>query len=158
MLFGEFHQLAEHTIKPFAPGGAQSKKKKRRHAAIIGTGAMLQSRCGWCINSSGLFHFFPPPPPSGANPGGKERTVTGACPSPAACTAPARGHGSACARRAGWAASVTEVSLVALYLPVPLRCLGGTVRERIRGSQRWSNCRHKLFASLWIDVPISMGD
>lgn len=141
MLFGEFHQLAEHRIKPFAPGGARPKKKKRKKKKKACSHYWDRSgaaeRCGWCINSSGLFHF-PPLPPSGANPGGKERTVTGACPSPAACTAPARGHGSACARRAGWAACVTEVSLVALYLPptAPQRHRRGTVREQIRGKQR----------------------
>lgn len=46
---------------------------------------------------------------AGVNQAGKERTVTGACPSPAVCTGNARGHGSACARRAGWAASVTKI-------------------------------------------------
>lgn len=98
---------------------------------------MLQSAVGGVLIVQGC-SISRPPLPSGANPGGKEKTVTSACPSPAACTAPARGHGSACARRAGWAASVTEVSLVVLYLPltVPQRHRRATVREQIQGNQR----------------------
>lgn len=68
-----------------------------------------EKHCGWFINSLGLFHYLPL---SGANQGGKERTVTSACPSPAACTANARKRGSVSVRRAGWAASVIKVSVI----------------------------------------------
>lgn len=46
---------------------------------------------------------------AGASQGGKETTVTSACPSPAACTAHVRRHGSVSAGRAGWAACVTKI-------------------------------------------------
>lgn len=62
-----------------------------------------------CVNSARL---FPCPPLSGANRGGKERTVTGVCLSPAACTAHVRRHGSVCATRAGWAACATKVGVI----------------------------------------------
>lgn len=46
---------------------------------------------------------------AGANQGGKGTTVTSACPSLVACTALAKRHGSASAKRAGWAACVTKI-------------------------------------------------
>lgn len=75
------------------------------------TRAGLQSSVGGVLIEQDCSPFSPL---SGANQGGKEKTVTSASPSPAACTAHARRHGSASARRAGWAACVTEVSLIKL--------------------------------------------
>lgn len=102
----------------------RGEKKACRHYRNKSGTAKL---CGWCINSSGSFPFSLPL--SGANLGGRESTVTGACPSPAACTAHARKHGSVSAARAGWAASVTKVSLIKasprhphLYLPPNTSC------------------------------------
>lgn len=61
-----------------------------------------------------LSGVIPPHLLSGASLGGKERTVTGAFPSLDVCTAHVRRHGSVSARRAGWAACVTKVSLIKL--------------------------------------------
>lgn len=74
----------------------------------LGTG--LQSSVGGILIVQGCSHSFLPD--SGANRGGRERTVTTACPSLAASMAHVRKHGSVCATRAGWAACVTKVSLI----------------------------------------------
>lgn len=75
------------------------------------TRAGLQSSVGGVLIEQ---DYSPFSPLSGANQGGKEKTVTTVSPSPAACTAYVRKHGSASARRAGWAACVTKVSLIKL--------------------------------------------
>lgn len=117
------------------------RKKPCRH---YGDKSRAAGLCGWYINSSDLFHF---PPFWGVNQGGRERTVTSVCPSPAACMAHVRRHGSVSARRAGWAACVTKVSLIKLlqmhlYLPHDTSP-EVRVSHRAPGTQettKWSQC------------------
>lgn len=79
---------------------------------------------------------------AGVNQGGKERTVTGACPSLDVCTAPVRRPGSVCVRRDGWAASVIKI----LGCAQPGRVLE-TPPASIRG--RGDTC-----ASVPMDTPV----
>lgn len=107
LVFREFNQLPQQRQK----SNLLLEEEKKEACRHYGDKSRTAQLCGWYINSSGLFHF---PPLSGVNQGGKERTVTSACPFPAVCTAHVRRHGSVSARRAGWAACVTKVSLIKL--------------------------------------------
>lgn len=66
---------------------------------------------------------------AGANQGGKERTVTSACPSLDVCTAHVQRPGSVSVRRDGWAACVIKI-LVCAQPGLVLATPPASIRER----------------------------
>ncbi|KAA8582110.1 hypothetical protein FQN60_008850 [Etheostoma spectabile] len=72
----------------------------------------------------------------GANQGGKESTVTGACPSQAVCMAHVKRHGSVSAKKAGLAACVTKLDLLIRTHDAVEDAVVGSVRMRVETKER----------------------